>query len=69
MIRVLIVDDDALVRSGLQMMLSGAPGLEVVGEDGTAARYSAQSISTGPTSSSWTYACRSSTASRPPACS
>ena len=32
MIRVLIVDDDALVRSGLQMMLSGAPSLEVVGE-------------------------------------
>ena len=34
MIRVLIVDDDALVRSGLQMMLSGAPSLEVVGEAG-----------------------------------
>jgi DNA-binding NarL/FixJ family response regulator len=31
-IRVLLVDDDALVRSGLQMMLSGAPSLEVVGE-------------------------------------
>ncbi len=32
MIRVLIVDDDALVRSGLRMMLAGAPGLDVVGE-------------------------------------
>ena len=31
-IRVLIVDDDALVRSGLTMMLSGAPQLEIVGE-------------------------------------
>ena len=31
-IRVLIVDDDALVRSGLTMMLSGAPHIEVVGE-------------------------------------
>ena len=30
--RVLLVDDDALVRSGLRMMLSGAPGIEVVGE-------------------------------------
>jgi DNA-binding NarL/FixJ family response regulator len=30
-IRVLIVDDDALVRSGLTMMLSGAPQIEVVG--------------------------------------
>jgi DNA-binding NarL/FixJ family response regulator len=31
-IRVLLVDDDALVRSGLRMMLAGAPGIEVVGE-------------------------------------
>ena len=31
-IRVLIVDDDALVRSGLTMMLSGTPQIEVVGE-------------------------------------
>jgi DNA-binding NarL/FixJ family response regulator len=32
MIRVLLVDDDPLVRSGLRMMLSGAASLEVVGE-------------------------------------
>ena len=32
MIRVLLVDDDALVRSGLRMMLAGAEGIEVVGE-------------------------------------
>ncbi|HEX2312207.1 MAG TPA: response regulator transcription factor [Thermomonospora sp.] len=31
-IRVLIVDDDALVRLGLSMMLAGAEDLEVVGE-------------------------------------
>lgn len=31
-IRVLIVDDDALVRAGLTMMLGGASGIEVVGE-------------------------------------
>ena len=31
-IRVLLVDDDALVRSGLRMMLTGAEGIEVVGE-------------------------------------
>jgi DNA-binding NarL/FixJ family response regulator len=37
MIRVLIVDDDALVRAGLAMMLGGAADLEIVGEaeDGT----------------------------------
>jgi DNA-binding NarL/FixJ family response regulator len=31
-IRVLLVDDDALVRSGLRMLLAGAEGIEVVGE-------------------------------------
>ncbi len=34
MIRVLVVDDDALVRSGLTLMLDGADGLRVVGEAG-----------------------------------
>jgi DNA-binding NarL/FixJ family response regulator len=35
-VRVLLVDDDALVRSGLKMMLAGAERIEVVGdaEDG-----------------------------------
>ncbi len=39
-IRVLVVDDDALVRSGLLMILGGAPDMEVVGEavDGRDAR-------------------------------
>jgi DNA-binding NarL/FixJ family response regulator len=32
MIRVLIVDDDALVRAALSMMLAGADGIDVVGE-------------------------------------
>ncbi len=31
-IRVLIVDDDPLVRAGLGLMLGGAPSIEVVGE-------------------------------------
>jgi DNA-binding NarL/FixJ family response regulator len=31
-IRVLVVDDDALVRAGLTMMLDGAHGISVVGE-------------------------------------
>ena len=31
-IRVLLVDDDALVRKGLRMMLAGAKGIEVVAE-------------------------------------
>ncbi|MFI0820804.1 response regulator [Streptomyces sp. NPDC021098] len=32
MIRVLLADDDPLVRTGLKMMLRGADGMEVVGE-------------------------------------
>ena len=32
--RVLIVDDDALVRGALRLMLSGSDGIEVVGEAG-----------------------------------
>ncbi|XVU27555.1 response regulator [Actinoplanes sp. CA-054009] len=31
-VRVLVIDDDALVRAGLTMMLDGAPGIAVVGE-------------------------------------
>jgi DNA-binding NarL/FixJ family response regulator len=31
-IRLLLVDDDALVRSGLKMMLSGVASIDVVGE-------------------------------------
>jgi DNA-binding NarL/FixJ family response regulator len=33
-IRVLIVDDHALFRRGLEMVLSGEPGIEVIGEGG-----------------------------------
>jgi len=42
-IRVLIVDDDALVRAGLTLMLKGAPDLRVVGAvaDGTQVRAAA----------------------------
>ena len=37
-VRVLLVDDDALVRAGLQMILSSAEDLEVVGEADDGAR-------------------------------
>ncbi|WP_426303093.1 response regulator [Arthrobacter sp. R-11] len=37
MIRLLVVDDEPLVRSGLRAILDGEPGLEVVGEAGDGA--------------------------------
>jgi DNA-binding NarL/FixJ family response regulator len=45
-IRVLVVDDDALVRSGLAMILGGAPDIELVGEavDGRAGVQAARSL-------------------------
>ena len=37
MIKVLVVDDHALVRQGFKMILSDAPGIQVVGEAGNSA--------------------------------
>jgi DNA-binding NarL/FixJ family response regulator len=37
MIRVVLVDDDAMVRTGLRLILSTAPDIEVVGEAGDGA--------------------------------
>jgi len=37
-VRVLLVDDDALVRAGLRMILSSAPDMELVGEADDGAR-------------------------------
>ena len=52
MIRVLLVDDDALVRSGLRMMLAGAANLDVVAEaDGRPRGARRGRPATGPTSS------------------
>ncbi|HVQ94492.1 MAG TPA: response regulator, partial [Mycobacteriales bacterium] len=38
MVRVLLVDDDALVRAGLRMILSSAEDVAVVGETDDGAR-------------------------------
>ena len=48
-IRVLLVDDDPLVRSGLRVMLGGAKQLAVVARSTTAAACWPRSIITGPT--------------------
>ena len=50
MTRILIADDQALVRAGLRMILDAQPDLEVVGEATTAARRSSSAARSRPTS-------------------
>ncbi|MER5650447.1 response regulator transcription factor [Streptosporangium sp. NPDC002524] len=48
MIRVLLVDDDAIVRAGLRLMLGGAPDIEVVAEAADGAEVPALVTAYGP---------------------
>ena len=59
MIRVLLVDDNAIVRRGIASLLSDASGIEVVGEagNGREAIDLARKV-LRPTSCAWTCACR-----------
>ena len=67
-IRVLVADDQALVRGGFRMILDAQTDIEVVGEAGDGREaLAAVRAQLRPTSSSWTSACPSSTASRRPA--
>ena len=61
---ILLVDDQELVRTGLRMILSAEPDLDVVGEAADGAAAVERSTRWSPTWSSWTSACRASTASR-----
>ncbi len=47
-IRVVVADDQALVRSGFTMLLAGEPGIEVVGEAGNGAEAVALAASARP---------------------
>jgi len=47
-VRVLIADDQALVRSGLRMLVDSAADLEVVGEAGSGAEAIARSVELSP---------------------
>jgi hypothetical protein len=63
-LRILIADDQAMVRAGFRMILEAETDMEVVGEakDGEEALAAAGRVDR--TSSSWTSACRASTALR-----
>ena len=65
MIRVLLADDQGLVRAGFRMILRAEPDIEVVGEAGDGAEAVSRARERRrPTSCSWTSACRASTASK-----
>ena len=51
MIRVLLVDDDDLMRAGLKAVLSSDESIEVVGEAGDGRTAVEEAVSCGPTSS------------------
>ena len=59
MIRVVLADDQPLVRTGLRMILAAEPDIEVVGEAADGARRSRGARSSRPTSYSWTCGCPS----------
>ncbi len=68
-IRLLLVDDDPLVRAGLALMLGDAEDVEIVGEAADGDEVGALVDRTRRTSSSWTSGCRWWTASpRPSGC-
>ena len=48
MIRVLVADDQALVRAGFRMILKAEPGIEVIGEAGNGAEAVTQARELGP---------------------
>ena len=57
-VRVLIADDQAMVREGFSVLLGAQPGIEVVGEAANGQEAVDKAASSDPTWSSWTCACR-----------
>ena len=57
-VRVLIADDQALVRAGFRMVVDAREDLEVVGEAAEGRRRWPWPPSSTPTSCSWTCGCR-----------
>ena len=58
MVRVVLIDDDPLVRAGLKLMLGGREGVDFVGEGSDGSEAAALVAEHRPTCCSWTSACR-----------
>ncbi|MFF4299627.1 response regulator transcription factor [Streptomyces vinaceus] len=54
MIRILVVDDQQLVRMGLRMLFEQDQGIEILGEAGNGAEAVRLAERSTPMSSSWT---------------
>ena len=65
-IRIIVADDHEVVRTGFAALLDTQPDFTVVGTARDGWRRSRSPASCGPTSRSWTCACPTWTASRPP---
>lgn len=57
-IRVLVVDDETLVRAGLRLILQPAEDIDVVSEASDGRQAVDAVCDTGPMSCCWTYGCR-----------
>ena len=66
-IRLVVVDEHALIRLGLTRLLAGVADIDLVGEAGSSPRRSTSSRTRRPTSSPSTPACPTATAGRWPA--
>jgi DNA-binding LytR/AlgR family response regulator len=64
-IRIVIADDDTLIRTGLRMILATQPDLEVVGEAADGRQPSASPGHCGEMLCSWMFRCRYWTVSVP----
>ena len=58
MIRVLVADDQPLVRAGVSALLGAEPDIEVVGVAADGGEALALARESGPTSPAWTSGCR-----------
>ncbi|CAM5471639.1 hypothetical protein SCALM49S_03795 [Streptomyces californicus] len=68
-IRVLVADDEPMIRAGVRAVLATDPGVAVVAEAADGRRAAGPSNWSGPTARTWpssTCGCRGPTASTPP---